>query len=490
MDPTKAAGPRPPELTQELRGDPVRCARIWSQYASEAERFGDIEGAFSGHMSAWKLQPQALSFYEPLRQFLERQYQVDALIQVLELGSRLFPKQLATWVSYSRWLNHQGEFAAGKQAAERALELDATCIEAQGNLGNALRGLGEYAAAASCFETILVEQPEQPLARFNLACVQLAMERWQAGLANYEARLLLPGYERLRSRNASPRWRGESLVGKRLLVYAEQGLGDTFMLARYIPMLVELGATDIVVEVQPAIAWILKSTPFERVQWIERQDLDRPLDLDTDFQIPLLSLLQVALRHHSNLASTPAAWLQAITVETPRARQLLAALPERTPRVGLCWQGNPNAAIDRGRSLALESLYPLWQVSGVQWVSLQSRVGLEGLDALVGQHAHLHALPDLDGAGRAFEETLCLLQSLDLVITTDTAIAHLAGVLGKPCWILLQRFPEWRWGLEEGKTHWYPQARLFRQPLPGDWSSVLAEVVEALRLKTQVHRPS
>lgn len=472
---------RPPD-SDEFREMPTEVqAQAWFDHATNAERQGAFSEAVSAFMQAWKLQPQHLHYYETLRGLLERHRQVDVLLQVLELGAQLFPDHLATWVSQSRWLNERGDFSAGLQAARRALALDEHCWEAMGNLGNALRGLGDYEGAASCFEAILEKLPNPAQARFNLACVLLASGDRSRGLEYYESRLELPGYERLRARNSAPHWRGESLSGKCLLVYAEQGLGDTLMMARYAPWLLQQGAKRVIVEVQKPVCWLLKQqSHLKSIEWVERQQLDSPLELDTDFQIPMLSLMRLA-SGGMNACRPTGAYLEWPDVQAERARELLESVPSPSLRIGIAWQGNPGAAIDRGRSLSVERLHPLLAMPGIHWFSLQSRVGLQGIEACTEACPHFHALPQLDESGLPFEESLTLMRELDLVITSDTALAHLAGALGVPCWILLQRYPEWRWGLVGDRSCWYESVRLFRQQVPGDWDCVVTAVANALQ---------
>ena len=467
--------PVPPEFDPEQEQNKAECAAIWYNYAREAEQEGDHDGAQMGFYNAWSEQPEEFGYFRALVSFLQRAGQINLLIKVYGIGIQLYPDQAEVFVNFSNLLNTYGFYERAKELMETWLTRDASCLPAWGNLGNALRGLGDYQAAGGCFEKILSVMPDHAIAGFNLSNILLAQQADERAWRLYENRLLLPGYERLRRRNAAPQWSGESLKGRSVLVYAEQGLGDTFMFSRYLSMLVELGA-DVYFEVQKPVAWLMEYLVGSGIRVISRPSLDLPSEEKTDYQIPLLSLAGIAFqRGWSSRLETYR--LIPTSDRSNRAWELIQGLSG--VKIGLCWQGNPRAAIDCGRSLPLETFGPLMDLE-IDYVSLQARDGLESIEACSQRWERFHYLPELDEATRAYEETVALIDGVDLVITSDTAVAHLAGKMGKECWVLLQKYPEWRWGLAGDTTHWYPKMRLFRQETPGNWGGVIQKVKIAL----------
>ena len=468
--------PEPPVFDSEQEQDKAECALIWYNYAKEAELEGDHTGAQMGFYNAWSEQPQDFRYFQSVVSYLGRTGQVDPLIKVYEIGIQLFPHHAQTLVNFSNLLNLYGHYAQAKAVIEGLLARDATCLAGWGNLGNALRGLGDYQGARECFRKVLAEEPGNVVAVFNLSNILLSQEEYEQGWPLYEYRLQLPGYERLRHRNTAPMWHGGSLKNRSILVYAEQGLGDTFMFSRYLRMLAEEGA-NIHFEVQKPIAWLMEDLTGFDVMVIGRESLDILSVEKTDYQVPLLSLAGIAdQRGWRSEALTR--YMEPNLSDAPRARELLDGL--EGIKVGLSWQGNPHASIDCGRSLALDLLNPLMDLNLLEFVSLQAKDGLDGIEACAERHGNFHFLPDLDQGPRAYAESVVLIDGVDLVITTDTAVAHLAGAMGKPCWVLLQKYPEWRWGLTGDKTPWYPSMRLFRQETAGDWTTLIAEVRDAL----------
>ena len=273
-----------------------------------------------------------------------------------------------------------------------------------------------------------------------------------------------------------PRWTGEeSLEGKTLFVYADQGLGDTLQFCRYIPLLEAMGAS-VIFEVQPVLKPLLRSLAM-RGALIGRGE---PLP-EFDLHVPLLSL-PLALR--TELATIPGGvpYLKVDPAAVSTWGQRLAALPGY--KVGLNWQGNPEAeklSALEARSFPLAAAAPLARMTGVSLVSLQKGSGSEqcaevpfgGAIAQLADPLHM-------GAAEIAEETAAILMGLDLTITADTALAHLAGALGAHVWVVLQAVPDWRWLTKRDDSPWYPTMRLFRQRKPGDWPEVFERVAAEL----------
>jgi Tfp pilus assembly protein PilF len=466
----------PPEFDPEQEQNKAECAAIWYTYAKEAEQDEDYPGAQMAYMNAWNEQPQEIGYFQALVSYFDRTEQIDEMIKIYEIGIQLYRNHAATLINFSNLLNTYGHYERAKEVIEIQLAQDALCVPGWGNLGNALRGLGDYDGARECFEKILKLQPDNVIAGFNLSNVLLSKGIFDQGWPLYESRLSLPGYHRLNRRNKAPVWKGESLDSSSILVYAEQGLGDTFMFSRYLRMLSEMGAS-LRFEVQKPISWLMEDLIGCEVMVVERKSLDELSDECTDYQIPLLSLAGIA--HERGWGGgEPSSYLTPRTNLSSRASELLRGL--KGVKVGLCWQGNPRAAIDYGRSIPLEMFKPLMRLGRIDFVSLQGKDGLEGIEACAQYRDNFHYLPDLDENTPAYAESVALINGVDLVVTSDMAIAHLAGAMGKKCWVLLQKYPEWRWGLTGETTSWYADMRLFRQEKAGEWATVIQQVKRRL----------
>lgn len=350
------------------------------------------------------------------------------------------------------------------------------CLKAQGRLSEAIAVWGE---AEKLF-------PSSTEVRYNLACALLLLGRWTDGWPGYEERWRVLGRCLPVADNHAPRWRGEKIPGGTLLVHHEQGLGDTIQFVRFLRHV--LAAFRDVIFVCPRRLQRLLSAGL--VLSAGRAERDRLRVVPegevlpkADAWIPLLSL--PGLLRQSRTEFDP--MVPYLAVEAAHAARWRARLDEVCPaspgtlRIGVVWQGNPETPVDWGRSIPLSAIAPLARLPFVKLVLLQKGEGREQITTLLNQSSVVDLGPELDRGDSGFIDTAAVLQCLDLLVTCDTAVAHLAGALGRPVWVLLKHVPDWRWGLEGGRTPWYPTMRLFRQPAPGDWSAVVAAVEEALR---------
>lgn len=390
-------------------------------------------------------------------------------------------------------LRRHGEALA---SYDRAIKLDPRIAEFHNNRGSALRDLNRPAAALSSFEAAIALRPTYAKAHRNRGATLYSLNRPEEALASFDkaieldptsaaARvnrshaLLLCGrfdigwreYEWRKSgwpgsiARFEPQrlWLGEtSPAGKTLLVHAEQGLGDTIQFCRYAKLLQDSGASTIL-SVQRPLTLLLR-TLSPNVQVIDVTD---PLPR-FDHHCPLLSL---PLAFRTTLESIPAE-PRYLHADADRRGDFEALLgPRRKPRIGIAWSGNPQHDNDHNRSIAFEQLASLVS-DDADWFCLQHEIQASDIPAFeaCGQvRFHSTAL-------KGFANTAALVELMDLVISVDTSLAHLAGALGKPVWILLPFSPDWRWLLGRNDSPWYPSARLFRQPKPGDWASVVDEV--------------
>ncbi len=354
-------------------------------------------------------------------------------------------------------------FAAAPIAAEaaacyrRALQIDRRFTDAWVNLGAALQHLGECETAIAALDQALALEPDLPQAHWNKATALLLSGQLREGWDLYEWRwravagLTLPVVDQ-------PRWDGASPEGQRLLLVAEQGLGDTIQFVRYAPMLRALGA-DVTLECPASLRTLLEeSNVADRV--IAFGD-PRP---EIDTWTPLMSLPGLT---GTDMNTIPAdcPYLSAAPADLPPAPD------SRALKVGIVWRGSLTNNRGRFRSCALSDLQPLTGVPGIRLFSLQTEISAEDAAGLKTMD-----IPDLGSGFGDFSASAAAVQAMDLVVSVDTAVAHLAGALGKPVWTMLSAMPDWRWFLERLDSPWYPTMRMFRQRRISDWTSVVDEV--------------
>ena len=363
--------------------------------------------------------------------------------------------------NYASLLQESGALEQACREYRAFLRLKPRHAAAHNNLGNALIALGRPAEALKHFERAMALDPTAPEARFNRAVAHLTLGHFQKGWRDYESRFYQLG--RPARRDAATEWKSQLLDEKRLLLYAEQGLGDTLQFIRFAPPVQQRGAR-VILECQPVLMKLLSRIPA--LETVLAKDSALP---SLDFQLALLSAPQ---RLGTTLDTLPAApYLTAAPRMMEEWEAHLARVSEPASlRIGLCWTGNPQHKNDRNRSMPPSNFERL---KGIP------RTTFFGLCPEVVEWPHLHLRPLLRPLVD-FEDTAALIANLDLVITVDTAVAHLAGGLGRPVWILLPYAADWRWMTGRDDSPWYRSARLFRQRRAGDWGDVLDRVRQAL----------
>jgi tetratricopeptide (TPR) repeat protein len=366
-------------------------------------------------------------------------------------------------------LHHERRLAEAAEMFLRAEELGS--LSAASNRGNSLLEMGRIEESLSAHELAVSRNPESAGARYNLALTQLRLGDWANGWKNYESRWRFREVHPYPLHFRCPRWRGEPLEGRRILLYAEQGLGDAIQFCRYAAMVAARGG-EVILQVHPPVKRLMHSLGVVRsgMACVAQLGEEPPA---FDLECPLMSL-PVIFGTTMETVPWPGPYLAAA------ADQFVHHLPQASAgaglRVGVVWAGNPKYKADRFRSMKLRTLTPLLRNSDVQWFSLQKGAAASQISELP-EDVHLH-----DGASkdRDLADTALLIATLDLVITTDTSIAHLAGAMGKPVWIMLPHLSDWRWMQDRSTTPWYPTAKLFRQSVPGDWRQVLERIAAHL----------
>jgi hypothetical protein len=367
-----------------------------------------------------------------------------------------------------------------EQEFRKALALAPTDADSLNNLGTLLQFTGRYHEALLAFDAALRARPQWAEARYNRAMLQLLRGDYQAAWDDYDYRFARRGATVPEFRE--PRWQGQPLAGRTIVLWCEQGLGDIVQMIRYAPLLAERGAT-VLVECPPAIVPLLSS-----VAGIDRFVDTRSEQVKFDYYIPLLNLPS-ALGTRIDTIPADVPYLSVERAQIDQWRRKLAAYDGF--KVGIAWQGNPGYTGDRHRSIPLAEFAPLAAVPGVRLVSLQKGYGSEQLPPLAERLGIVDLGATLDEGTGAFVETAAAILNLDLVVTSDTSLAHVAGALAAPAWLALQLSPNWRWGCQGNSTPWYPTMRLFRQSTLGDWPGVFERMAVAIReLVAAGDRPS
>lgn len=361
----------------------------------------------------------------------------------------------------------------------RAVEHQPKSVEALRNLAQICIRMGDAEGAVEAYRKALEVRPGSVDCHMDLGCGLLFAGDFKEGWKHYEIRnkRMAPNFE-MRALD-EPYWNGESLDGKTLLIHWEQGHGDTIMMARFVPMIAHFFGVKIKFVVQPHLASIMQSlegpTTDNSMPAIEifGGSLDTDADRDAigpfDYWCRAMSLPYILGTTLKTLPPPPYLWAHPSQVD-----KWHASLPKAKKRVGLVWRGNPNHKRDSARSATLEQLAPLFAMKDVAWVSLQKGPDIVA-DLARGMAPGLF-VPGLND----FADTAAAIEALDLVVTVDTAVAHLAGALHKPVWIMIPQSADFRWLPHRTDSPWYPSARLYRQANEGDWSDVVSSIVADL----------
>jgi tetratricopeptide (TPR) repeat protein len=391
----------------------------------------------------------------------------DAFLKALELE----PDHPGTLFNYGNLLTYRGRYAEALDLYQRASDLEPERHDIRYNLGNALRDVGRIDDAEQCYLAILTDQPDNAEVRNSLGMLRLLLGRMAEGWPDYESRW--QAADLVVSNHAIPMWDGLPLDGRTVLLHAEQGFGDTMQFVRYAPLMADMGG-KVVLEIQPELVDLCRLLPGIDKVVARGKALPR-----FDCHAPLLSLPRL---FGTELDSIPAE-IPYLRVGPTKVKHWQAKFGRRDRlRVGLVWAGNPRHAKDNLRSITLKDLEPLAAVTGIAWFSLQVGPKRQDLEAHAGWS---RGAVDLGGQIEKFSDTAAILSHLDLVITVDTAVAHLAGAMGLPAWVLLPPAPDWRWMLNREDSPWYPSLRLYRGGQAGQWDDAVGRITADLAAKVK-----
>jgi Flp pilus assembly protein TadD len=455
-------------IERALRQKPD-IAAAHGNLAAALTQSGRLDAALAAHQRHIGLHPTQIDPHLKIASILGHLGRKTEALASCERTIGLFPGAAVGHLAHAVALKDLQQYEATLLACDRALELTPHFAEAWDKRGAALRELGRLDDALASHERAIALQPDLASAHMHAGIVLLQMGDLERGWVLYENRANANGVPPALTWR-KPRWTGAGpLAGSTLLLHCEQGLGDTIQFCRYAKLAEEQGAR-VVLSVQRSLRALIASIG-PTISVVSETDVTPAFDWHC-------SLMSLPLAFKTTLATIPGGqpYLGAEPLRVARWREVLGPAGFK---IGISWQGS-KLPIDVGRSFPVVLFRALSGLAGVRLISLQKNAGEEQLDALPGDLRIERLGVEFDTGPDAFLDTAAVMESLDLVITSDTSIAHLAGALGRPTWVALKHIPDWRWLLGRADCPWYPGHRLFRQERRGDWEGVFGRIRAAL----------
>lgn len=461
------------EYDEAIRLDPG-FAFAHNNRANALKKLGRFEEALVGYGRAIACKPDFANAYYNRGNALRDLGRLEQAVADYQSAVAINPASFRVLANLATVLQTLGRFEEALQSHDRAIALNPGDPMLFSNRGNVLAALGRAAEATASFNRALALDPQHAEARYCLSLHLLREGQYEQGWSLYEWRYRVPQLFTPRAFR-QPQWRGDfSLAGQTILLHAEQGLGDTLQFCRYVPLVAEQGAR-IILEVPGSLLPLMRSL-CPGVMLLAAGDPLPPFDCHC-------SLMSLPLAFGTSLEKIPAKGRYLAASDESMGWVASRLQARHQPRVGLVWSGSPQHQEDRWRSIPLRQLDPLLALD-LDFHVLQNQMSNDDRAMLKSTGRPVDHADELVD----FDRTAALVQHMDLVITVDTSIAHLAGALGKPVWVLLARHSDFRWMRERTDSPWYPSARLFRQSRQGDWGAVIAEV--ALQLKLRYSLPA
>ena len=433
-----------------------------------------LEEAVEHYQQAVTLKPDYAQAHNNLGVTLRELGRDEEAVRSLFRALTLRPDYANAHLNLGMALLNQQKFAEADGLLRRAVAQAPQDGAAHLQLANALLQMDRADDAEPILQRAIALVPDHAEAEFALALVLLAQGRFAEGWRHYEARWRLPSGPNAPAakqiRTSVKPWNGEPLDGKAILVQSEQGLGDAIQFSRYVPLLASRGAR-VTFLVQRSLVRLM--APLAAVAEVTaRADHARAFN----YRAALMGLPRIFGTDIGSIPRTEGPYLFA---EPERVAAWRARIGNEGFKIAICWQGTPNVRIDRGRSIPVSAFLPLAAQPGVRLISVQKRHGLDQLQHLPAW-MQVETLQDFDEGPDAFLDTAAVMENCDLVVTSDTSVAHLAGALDRPTWAALSTTADWCWLRERRDSPWYRSVTLFRQRRSGDWSTVFADMAEAL----------
>lgn len=434
----------------------------------------DKAGAMAAYRKCIELKPEMAAAHNNLAILLADANETEQAVKHYELAIEHDANLFQTRCNLGGLLRKLGRLDDSITCLEAAVEARPDCAEAWCNLGNSLGDAGKPERAMECYRKSLLCKPDYSQARLNRSLGLLRLEDFEQGWMEYEWRSKLK--ECPRRHTSKPRWNGKIAKDARVLVHCEQGLGDTIQMCRYTKWMRQQGM-QVILECQKPLPPLMEIN--EVASEIFKLSEKPPA---FDVQIPLMSLPSV-LWSEVGFCGEP--YLRPAPERIAKWQERLSG--DSRPKVAIAWQGNPSFKQDLFRSIALDQFEPLFEATDADFISLQKMHGTEQL-ADFKFSDRVQVFDDLDAEGGAFMDTAALMTEVDVVVTSDSAVAHLAGALGVKTLLLLPYAADWRWFADRTNCPWYPTMKLFRQPQRNDWPAVFAQVAGELQAILQEDR--
>lgn len=447
----------------QLMPDDSQCREEWVQVLIQLEKWDDAARELNVMLHQ---DPDNTNLRTNIVFALAKLHQYDAAIEHCKKVLLIQPDSVKMLSNLSYLHEHCGQIEEAIAAAEKAFELAPQSAEIANNLGIAYRSAHKIEQAVTAFKKAIELNPEFSLAQFNLGSTQLLDQQYPAGWEHYEARqALMNSPSELES---IPTWNGDPIPGRKLLLTCDQGFGDAIQFCRFLPRIKQVSQAEIILQAPPELLELFQGS-FYHGEPLADQIISEAETLPTlDFHFPMTSVGAIFQLTMQDI-EIDESYLQAPDNEQQNEQK------ESIKTIGLCWRGNPNQTQDHVRSMQLSSLQKLAHLEGIRWVSFQ-------IDATPQELASWPAeIEDQGSKLKSFAETATALEQVDLLITVDTAMAHLAGAMQRPVWTMLVHTPDWRWHLKRTDSPWYPGMKLFRQPTWGDWDCVIEQVQTELQ---------
>ena len=435
---------------------------------------GDYPRAIACYREALRLWPEYPAAHNNLGIALGHEKHFDEAIAGYRRALELKPDYAEAHNNLGIALSQEGDYEEAIGRFRRAIELKPDYAEAYSNLGITLTELGRLDEALASYNEAVRLKENYPDAYMNRALAFLVRGDFERGWREYESRWQCKDFN---PRNfKQPQWNGGPLEGRRILLHAEQGFGDTFQFVRYARLVKEERGGRVIVWCPKPLVPLVSQCPYVDQVTVEGAKLP-----EFEVHLPLLSLPKV---FGTSLETIPSQvpYLFAKPQLVEHWRDELSYI--NAFKIGINWQGNPRYRGDRHRSVPLEKFASLAKVPGVRLVSLQRGLGSEQIDQVSSRLSVTALGAHRDEAAGAFMDTAAILMNLDLVVSSDTSLVHLAGGLGVPVWVALPWAADWRWLLEREDSPWYPTMRLFRQREPGDWDELFQRISGQVQQKT------
>jgi tetratricopeptide (TPR) repeat protein len=481
-------------------------APAWNNLGRIHVDAGELEPAADCFLRAISLKPDFAEAHFNLGEVLRTRQKPREAIEAYRMALRLNPTMVGAWNNLGNLLRDGGDLVGAAECFREVVRLRPDLHEGYYNLGSTLKDIGRAPEAAACLCEAIRLQPDHAESWNNLALVHKNEAEWDEAIAcfgesirlksdlaaaywnrsfvhllhgrfregwqDYEWRFRLPNWRRIYPyRPRQPRWDGTADPNLTVLVHDEQGLGDTLQFVRYLPEL-KRRCGRVILETRRELIPLLRGN-IDADEIVARPDDEQTPGMAADRHIPLMSLPHL----FGTTADTVPAEVPYILPDPRKSSAWAARMDGQGLKVGLVWAGRPEHQNDRNRSCRLETFLPLARIPGARLYSLQKGPAESQIADSALLDAIVHLGPDLHD----FADTAAALSRIDLLVSVDTSVAHLAGAMARPVWVLLPNIPDWRWMLDREDSPWYPTMRLFRQSRCGDWEAVVDKIAAALQ---------